>query len=92
MSSTQTTDPPEAMGPGVPDELNGAVSYGDLIRPRTVPVPSRDPATDRRRLADPDAALNVIDVPAYGCSRCQGIPDTVLVPLLNAVAAGTARR
>lgn len=90
MSSTPTQTAPEAAGPGTYDELSGSVVYGDLIRPRTGPMPARDASA--RHLREPGYPANVTDADAHGCGRCQGIPDSVLTPLLEAVATGKAAR
>ena len=91
MSSSLTTqDPPEAQGPGTYDELSGSVRYGAEIRPRIGPMPARDASA--RHLREPGYPANVTDAPAHGCQRCAGIPDAVLTPLADAVAAGKAAR
>lgn len=94
MSSTVTTqDPPEAAGPGTYDEASGAVSYGAAIRPRIGPVPPRDSSAMHLRHPGKGYPANWSDAPvSHGCSRCQGIPDSVLAPLAEAVAAGKAAR
>ena len=90
MSSTATTQTPEAAGPGTYDELSGSVVYGDQIRPRTGPAPARNAAS--RHLSDPDYPVNRTDATGHGCQRCSYIPDSVLAPLADAVATGKAAR
>lgn len=82
MSSIQSQAPPEAAGPGSYD-ASGAVHYGasGAAQARTGRIPlRRDPP------AGQDAPVNVVPQQvAYGCQRCQAIPDQVLTPLRQAL-------
>jgi hypothetical protein len=71
MASPLTAEPPEAAGPGTPDDASGQVLYGADGAPGA-------PAVF-------DAPLPPIPGPPARCPRCQYIPDELAASLTAAL-------
>ncbi len=83
MTSPATTQPPEASGPGTPDD-SGLVTYGETAQAGAQAfVPPPVPAAER------DASMAAWAARSR-CTRCSDLPDDLVSALRKALADAKA--